>query len=441
MTIEQKPGAFLDQASAAKLLAQCPPATIELLSILAREGYVSTLVGGAVRQFLLTGELGNDLDFELNNPNFHFQEQWDNEIPVLMERLAQCGRYRIEALMFSVFRIPLGGQVLEFAPARLEHYREGEMAFAHGEFSEQFLTGKSYSRSFKRRDFTVNAVGIEFVYRPQLGPFEFQWIDPFNGMADLKAQKLRLCSPDFFKDPVRFLRLVRLSLLPEWTVDEDILAQLSSFNLAKMNRLHFFREAVKVDFLKFNRSFFQWAKQYHIAVPPWFSKLDFLQFHLGPGPVLKDLRQVLLYLVCKDGPPAEGELSRFVETAQIKASFLREFMLLRRLLEELADLDGEVLRQKFETSNRASFLADSQLKSICKLRRLLFRENPIALSGLEKIHSVLASTLSRVARLFPAKLQGQSATPRQRFPVEREGRGVWQLYCHWSAVHGQSLPK
>jgi tRNA nucleotidyltransferase (CCA-adding enzyme) len=66
-----------------------------------------------------------------------------------------------------------------------------------------------------RRDFTVNAMAVA------LAPGAFgRLIDPFKGMADLKAKYLRILHPrSFVDDPSRILRAVRFAQRYHLTVE------------------------------------------------------------------------------------------------------------------------------------------------------------------------------------------------------------------------------
>ena len=55
-----------------------------------------------------------------------------------------------------------------------------------------------------RRDLTINAIA-----RTLDGTIDGALIDPFGGVADLRARILRHVSPAFAEDPVRILRLAR----------------------------------------------------------------------------------------------------------------------------------------------------------------------------------------------------------------------------------------
>jgi len=66
-----------------------------------------------------------------------------------------------------------------------------------------------------RRDLTINAMALDS---------DGQLIDPFNGLADLRAGILRHVSPAFVEDPVRILRLARFAARFGFRVAEETLA-------------------------------------------------------------------------------------------------------------------------------------------------------------------------------------------------------------------------
>ena len=60
-------------------------------------------------------------------------------------------------------------------------------------------------------------------------------IDPFFGHGDITKRTLRPCSDQFYRDPVRLLRLVRFHLLYGLEISETI--QIEKFNLSAITFL------------------------------------------------------------------------------------------------------------------------------------------------------------------------------------------------------------
>jgi putative nucleotidyltransferase with HDIG domain len=79
------------------------------------------------------------------------------------------------------------------------------------------LFGETVEQDLARRDLTINAIA-----RPiQAGAADgAELIDPFGGVADLQARRLRMVGPESFRaDPLRTVRLVRLAVELQFEVD------------------------------------------------------------------------------------------------------------------------------------------------------------------------------------------------------------------------------
>ena len=164
---------LLESARAAELLALLPPGTD------------CHLVGGALRNYLL-GQPVSDFDFAT---------------PSDPTALAKAFAGRIGGRWFSLdiarnqSRVVLGQKgradlTFDFAPYRAADL-EGDLGL---------------------RDFSVNALAFDL--RRQ------SWHDPLDGRVDLQARRLRACGEGSFNDdPLRILRLVRLAITLDFTVE------------------------------------------------------------------------------------------------------------------------------------------------------------------------------------------------------------------------------
>ncbi|MGH8693073.1 MAG: multifunctional CCA addition/repair protein [Burkholderiales bacterium] len=137
-------------------------------------------VGGAVRDSLLGREVA-DQDYVVVGAT-----------PEQMERLG----YRPVGKDFPVFLHPQTHQ--EYALARTER----KTARGYKGFDVCAAPEVTLEQDLARRDLTINAIA-----RDQQGNI----IDPFHGVADLKAGILRHVSPAFVEDPVRVLRVARFA--------------------------------------------------------------------------------------------------------------------------------------------------------------------------------------------------------------------------------------
>jgi tRNA nucleotidyltransferase/poly(A) polymerase len=101
----------------------------------------------------------------------------------------------------------------------------GRVVLTHPGGKRQFLDfarmrGSDIESDLKARDFTINAMASE-IHPP------FSVIDPLNGSADLRAHRLRACTPTALSDdPVRVLRAIRLANVYELKIDPDTLKDI-----------------------------------------------------------------------------------------------------------------------------------------------------------------------------------------------------------------------
>jgi tRNA nucleotidyltransferase (CCA-adding enzyme) len=138
------------------------------------------LVGGAVRDQLLGLEV-KERDWVV--------------VGASPEHLLSLG-FRAVGRDFPVFLHPETHE--EYALARTE--RKTGPGY-HG-FEFHASPGVSLEADLFRRDLTINAMA-----RDEFG----QLIDPYGGLSDLEARRLRHVSPAFVEDPVRILRLARFA--------------------------------------------------------------------------------------------------------------------------------------------------------------------------------------------------------------------------------------
>lgn len=156
------------------------------------------LVGGWVRDALLGG---NCRDYDI--------EVYDMEQDSLIAILSKFGRTNLVGKAFGVIHLAMKGLSLDFSFPRTE----SKVGYGHRGFVVHTDAKLSFKEAALRRDFTINAMGMEL---PDL-----TLCDPYNGVEDLKAGILRHVGPAFAEDSLRILRGVqfssrfRLSLAPE----------------------------------------------------------------------------------------------------------------------------------------------------------------------------------------------------------------------------------
>lgn len=223
------------------IIQSLPPAIFAFLSEVENLGFSLCLVGGIPRDFFYFNTLGNDLDFEIRP-----REKLDDPIitwPTFYERLYQFlfeKKIPYTKLPYLITRVFFEGVHFEFSSPRTEKAIPDN--YSHHHFEAVLDPHLNYNLSFKRRDFTINAIGVELNFKMQTEKI----VDPFEGIKDLKNGILRNITDDFFFDSVRFLRLIRFKLKFErFVIDELLYASLKKFNLAELSVHHFKEELFK----------------------------------------------------------------------------------------------------------------------------------------------------------------------------------------------------
>jgi len=154
------------------------------------------LVGGAVRDLLLDLPV-KDLDIEVHGIDS------DN----LLNILESFGPVSLVGKVYGVFRIH-GLDADWSLPRKDKAGRKPEVQI------DPFM---SLQEAFKRRDLTINAMGIDLK--------SFELVDPFNGYVDLQNKVLRAIDKDLFlEDPLRFYRVMqfigRFNFYPDEQLDD-----------------------------------------------------------------------------------------------------------------------------------------------------------------------------------------------------------------------------
>lgn len=172
------------------------PLVTKIVAAIDHEHGSALLVGGAVRDILL-GLPVKDLDIEVHHLT----------LAKLEGILKKFGRVSLVGKSFGVLR--LHSLDIDWSLPRTDS--------AGRKPKVTIDPNMSFEQAFKRRDLTINAMGIDLV--------TFKLVDPFSGQQDLAAGILR--APDatlFIEDPLRFFRVMqfigRFEMLPDATLNK-----------------------------------------------------------------------------------------------------------------------------------------------------------------------------------------------------------------------------
>ena len=192
------------QAAAAALLAAASPLADELGELFVAAGFELALVGGAVRDPFL-GRRSDDIDLTTDAPP-------DRILALVGDWADKVWEIGID---FGTVGLRKGGTAFEITTYRSESYdrtsRKPVVSY-----------GRSLEDDLARRDFTVNAMAARL-------PGD-ELVDPFGGLADLRAGVLRTPgTPEasFSDDPLRMLRAARFTAQLGFTATPAVRAAMT----------------------------------------------------------------------------------------------------------------------------------------------------------------------------------------------------------------------
>jgi poly(A) polymerase len=193
-------------------LVDLSPVLTELGERFTAAGFEAHLVGGSVRDALLSaGEGAPRVPGDLDVTTSARPEQ-------VLEVLRGWARSTWNTgIAFGTVGAEVGDVRLEITTFRADRYdRESR--------NPEVAWGDSLADDLLRRDFTVNAMAVS------LGP-DRTVTDPFGGLGDLLARRLRTPGPavdSFADDPLRMLRAVRFVAQLGLTPDDEVVAAMTS---------------------------------------------------------------------------------------------------------------------------------------------------------------------------------------------------------------------
>ena len=150
------------------IVSLIPCDILNLLREIEGLGFSLCLVGGAPRDFMKEKILSHDLDFEIRNQNAD-----------VLRAFFKNQKINFIELPYEITRVEFHGFDLEFSTHRIEKSIEGNISHHH--FEAELSPSLSYQESFKRRDFTLNAIGIEL----DISQDKELIVDPYDGSKDL----------------------------------------------------------------------------------------------------------------------------------------------------------------------------------------------------------------------------------------------------------------
>jgi tRNA nucleotidyltransferase (CCA-adding enzyme) len=382
----------------------------DLFLTISREGYALCLVGGAVRDFLLNKTISKDLDFEIRHKFEFTNDEWLKKISFLGERLSSLYNYDVEELKFSILRIKVGEFEVELSSPREEVFsNEKNESLGHSDFDATFSSKLTYSESFKRRDFTVNAIGIEFGVTGS--DDEFKLIDPFNGVDDLNSKTLRPVGENFYKDPVRYLRTLRFKKSLSMELSRELKEDIVYFNLDKLSVHYFLQEGKKIGLGNLIEEMEFSKRKFAVKLPLWanlFSKID-----IKLSSKAMSIKELLFF---SSNQLTKEELLELASSLKIKKSVASQIFSLKGLV----DLNIDSLITKSKSEDFSEFSKGKDLELLARF------------SNQQDLNEsyILKSVHESISDLIKGNLRGEVEFKKKLQDVTPKLRSSLGIYCH-----------
>ncbi len=184
------------------------------------------LVGGAVRDILL-GKQPKELDFCIKGDTNEFINFIDSQKDIK----------KIKVSEFNTYKLLYNQKYYDFSVTREESY------IPKGSLPKIDNFNVSIQKDLYRRDFTINSIAIN------LFNLKNDFIDPFNGIKDLKNKKIKIIHKDSFNDdPTRIFRAIKFSKRLEFNIEKETLIELNNSlrNIKKLSKDRIKNEIEKI---------------------------------------------------------------------------------------------------------------------------------------------------------------------------------------------------
>lgn len=200
---------------------QIPAHVEQIIHTLNSNGYEAFAVGGCVRDTLLGRKPGD----------------WDITTSARPQQVKALFRRTIDTgIQHGTVTILMGGTGYEVTTYRIDGEYEDGRHPKQVEFTSNLL------EDLRRRDFTINAMA----YSHETGI-----VDAFDGMADLKARRIRCVGnamERFTEDALRILRAIRFSAQLDFSIEAETFQAISVIapNLSKVSKERIQMELTKL---------------------------------------------------------------------------------------------------------------------------------------------------------------------------------------------------
>lgn len=302
-----------------------------ILKNLQELGATPILVGGCVRDYFLNKEI-KDFDIEI----FNF-----DSLELLEISLKKFGNVKLVGKSFGVLTLKVEGYDFDFALPRIEK----KVGNSHTDFEVITNSNLSFEEAAIRRDFTINAIGYDY--------FKDEFIDPFNGIDDLKNRIIRhINDKTFIEDSLRVYRAIQFAARFEFDIDEktkDLCKKIVlSDELSYLPKERIYEEFKKL-FLKSNKPSIGFELLRELGLLKYFKELEVL-INCEQEPEYHPEGDVWIHtLMCLD------ELAKILEKEKIEDEYKKLYLFYGILCHDFGkpfctkEINGKITSYKHES--------------------------------------------------------------------------------------------
>jgi tRNA nucleotidyltransferase (CCA-adding enzyme) len=205
-----------------------PSSLLQITNFLNSNNLTTILIGGAVR----------DHFFNINTKDFDIEVYGCDNIDQLNSLLSHFSTVDTKGKKFGILSMNIDQYSFDFAMPRTETKK----GTGHYKFDITLHSNIDYITAFKRRDFTINAIGYDIQRQ--------NFIDPFNGIDDINNKILKhIDSKSFIEDPLRIYRAMQFISRFDLIIDINTLVLCQ--HMVKNNCIkELSRNRIKKEFLK-----------------------------------------------------------------------------------------------------------------------------------------------------------------------------------------------
>ncbi len=235
------------------LALNLPSEVSQIAEAVAQKGGKAILVGGSVRDHFLSETESKDLDIEV----YHLAPQ------DLESVLANFGSVHLVGKSFGVLKLTTPQGDYDVSLPR----RESKTGKGHKGFLVEADPEMIFAEAASRRDFTINAMGVDILSGTLL--------DPHNGREDIQNKLIRHVGARFVEDPLRVMRAMQFAGRFEFKIAPETVELCQSLDLAELPKERLYEEFKKL-ILKAKRPSIGLEAARELGVLKYFPELEAL---------------------------------------------------------------------------------------------------------------------------------------------------------------------